>query len=43
MICRNVCDTWYYMVCKELDHTLTHNTNVYICLFYIEITFTDIF
>ena len=31
------------MACKELDHTFSGNTNVYVCHLYIKNTLTDIF
>ena len=43
MVCCNVCDTWYHMTCKELDHTFAHKSNVYVCHLCIKNIFTDIF
>ena len=43
MVCCNVCDTWYHMESKELDHTFAHSNNFYVCNFCIRNTFTDIF
>ena len=43
MVCCNMCDTLYYMACKEVDHIFGHNTNVYVCHLCTKNTFTDIF
>ena len=43
MVCCSVCDIWYHMACKELDHTFSGNTNVYVCHLCIKNTLTDIF
>ena len=42
MVFCEVCDTWYYIECVELDQTFAHNTAIYIYHLCIKKTFSDI-